>query len=62
MRKAGALSLRIPVGLRRELERVAEIERRSLSQVCEALLSGGLDAYKREGTPYLHKYLLREKK
>jgi hypothetical protein len=62
MPKIASLSLRISGALRKELDRVAANERRSVSQVCEALLEGGLDAYKKEGTPYLHRYLGRERK
>jgi hypothetical protein len=62
MPKAASLSLRISAALRKELDRVATNERRSVSQVCEALLEGGLESYKKEGTPYLHRYIGREKK
>jgi hypothetical protein len=55
MRKDAALSFRVPRGLKTDLERVALNEGRSLSQVCEALLAGGLDVYKREGPKYLQR-------
>ncbi len=62
MRKDTALSFRIPRRLKRELEKVASSEGRSLSQVCEALLTGGLEIYKKEGPKYLQRFLSREKK
>ena len=31
-------------------------ERRSVAQVCEALVGGGLEAYKREGIDYLQRF------
>ncbi len=62
MRKDTALSFRIPRRLKTELEKVALSEGRSLSQVCEALLTGGLQIYKREGPKYLQRLLSRQKK
>lgn len=57
MRKDTALSFRIPRRLKADLEKVALSEGRSLSQVCEALLAGGLDVYKKEGPKYLQRLL-----
>ena len=56
MRKDTALSFRVPRRLKTDLEKVALSEGRSLSQVCEALLAGGLDVYKKEGPKYLQGY------
>jgi hypothetical protein len=62
MRKDTALSFRIPGRLKTELEKVALGEGRSLAQVCEALLSGGLEIYKNEGSKYLQRFFARQKK
>jgi len=62
MRKDTALSFRIPRRLKTELEKTALNEGRSLSQLCEALLVGGLETYKREGSKYLQRFLSRRKK
>jgi len=62
MRKDAALSFRIPRKLKAELEKVALKEGRSLAQVCEALLGGGLEAYKKEGPQYLQRFLSRPRK
>jgi len=62
MRKDAALSFRIPRKLKAELEKVALKEGRSLAQVCEALLGGGLEAYKKEGPQYLQRFLSRQRK
>jgi hypothetical protein len=62
MRKDTALSFRIPSHLKMELEKVALSEGRSLAQVCEALLAGGLEVYKKEGPKYLQRLLFRQKK
>jgi hypothetical protein len=61
MRKETALSFRAPQRLKAELEKVALSEGRSLSQVCEALLAGGLEVYQKEGPKYLQRLLSRQK-
>ena len=62
MRKDAALSFRIPARLKTELERVALNEGRSLAQVCEVFLLGGLEIYKKEGAKYVQRFLTRQKK
>ena len=62
MRKDTALSFRVPRRLKTDLEKVALSEGRSLSQVCEALLAGGLDVYKKEGPKYLQRQLSHQKR
>lgn len=62
MRKNTALSFRVPRGLKTELEKTALNEGRSLSQVCEALLAGGLEVYRKEGPKYLQRLLSHQKK
>ena len=62
MKKDSALSFRLPRRLKTELEKVALSEGRSLAQVCEALLVGGLEIYKAQGTKYLQRLASRQKK
>jgi hypothetical protein len=62
MRKDTALSFRVPRRLKADLEKVSLSEGRSLSQVCEALLVGGLDVYRKDGAKYLQRLLSRPKK
>jgi hypothetical protein len=62
MRKDAALSFRIPGRLKTELEKVALNEGRSLAQVCETLLAGGLEIYKKEGSKYLQRFFAGQKK
>jgi hypothetical protein len=57
MRKDAALSFRVPQRLKAQLEEVALKEGRSLSQVCEILLRGGCEAYKKEGASYFRSLL-----
>jgi hypothetical protein len=46
----------------RELIQIARNEGRSLAQVCEILLRGGVWSYKDEGSRYLNRLLSRQKK
>jgi hypothetical protein len=62
MPKETALSLRVTRALKAELEKVARNEGRSISQVCEALLSGGLESYRKEGSPYLQRLVTRKRR
>jgi predicted DNA-binding protein len=61
MRKDTALSFRIPSGLKEELEALAMKEGRSIAQICEAFIRGGLDSYRKEGSKYLQRFLSRRK-
>ena len=53
------LTLRIRSELKRELESVAAAEGRSVAQICDALLQGGLITYRKEGTRYFRRFLAR---
>jgi hypothetical protein len=61
MPKETALSVRVTRALKGELEKIALYEGRSVAQVCEALLNGGLEAYKKEGSPYLQRFIIRKR-
>ena len=53
------LTFRIRAELKKKLESVAAAEGRSVSQVCDAFLQGGLIAYRKEGTRYFRRFLAR---
>jgi hypothetical protein len=59
MRKEAAVSFRISAKLKAEIRKVSSREGRSLSQVCEALLAGGLEVYRKEGPEYLQRIISR---
>jgi hypothetical protein len=61
MRKDSALSFRVSTDLKTEVEMVAKKEGRSTAQVCEALIRGGLEKYKKEGPRYLQRFVSRAK-
>jgi len=54
------LTFRVRSDLKKKLESVAASEGRSVAQICEAFLHGGLATYQKEGTKYLRRLLSRE--
>src|ERR1035437_6347488 len=56
------IGFRLPANLKRELHNLARREGRTLSQICEICVSGGLESYRREGPKYLQRLLSRQKK
>jgi len=61
MKKNTPLAFRISSELKKNLQRIADHEARSISQVCEILLTIGVDVYEKEGTKYLQRFLVRQK-
>jgi hypothetical protein len=61
MKKNAPLAFRISEGLKKSLEQIADREARSMSQICEILLTIGAEAYTKEGSKYLQSYLRRGK-
>jgi hypothetical protein len=57
MAKSAFLGLRVSPDLRKQLEQIAQREERSISQVCEVLLRGGVTAYQKEGSKYVQRLL-----
>jgi hypothetical protein len=60
MKKDAPLAFRIPGDLKAKLQKIADREARSISQVCELLLSIGVETYENEGTKYLQRVLTRK--
>jgi hypothetical protein len=57
MKKNAPLAFRISGELKKSLQQIANREARSISQVCEILLTIGTEAYSKEGSKYLHRFL-----
>jgi hypothetical protein len=57
MKKNTPLAFRIPSDLKKSLQQIANHEAQSISQICEILLTIGTEAYGKEGSKYLHRYL-----
>jgi hypothetical protein len=60
MRKEDRIGFRVPADLKRALVQIAKNERRSLAQICEILLRGGVALYRDEGTKYLQRLLQKK--
>jgi predicted transcriptional regulator len=61
MKKNAPLAFRIPDELKKSLQQIALREARSISQICEILLTIGTESYQKEGSRYLQAYLKRQK-
>jgi predicted transcriptional regulator len=57
MTKSSFLGIRMNPELKKQLQQIAQREERSISQVCEVLLRGGVAAYQKEGAKYLQRLL-----
>ena len=60
--KKAFIGFRLSQDLKKQLEDIAVREQRSISQICEVMLRGGVDAYEREGVRYLQRILSRKLK
>ena len=56
------IGFRLPAGLKKELQEVAPREGRTLTKICEMFVTGGLEAYGKEGAKYFQRLLSRPKK
>ena len=59
--KKGFLAFRVSPGLKNEIQEIANSEARSISQVCELLLSEGVQAYKKEGPKFIQRLVAKQK-
>jgi len=55
------IGFRISGETKSALSQIAQKEGRSLAQICELLLKGGIHEYEREGSKYLQRFLERAK-
>ena len=56
------IGFRVSAGLKKDLQEVAEREKRTLSQICEMFVVGALETYRREGSKYLQRLLSHQKR
>jgi hypothetical protein len=59
-RKNDRIGFRLPPYLKKELHEIAKSERRTLSQICEIFVCGGMETYEREGSRYIQRSSKRE--
>jgi hypothetical protein len=55
------IGFRVSSEIKVALSQIAKKEGRSLAQVCELFLRGGIHEYEREGSRYLHRFVERPK-
>ena len=55
------IGFRVSSEIKAALLQIAKKEGRSLAQVCELILKGGIHEYEREGSRYLHRFVERPK-
>lgn len=55
------LAFRIAPELRKEIQEIASNEARSISQICELVLSEGVEAYKKEGSKFIQRLVAKRK-
>jgi predicted DNA-binding protein len=56
------VGFRLSADLKRELHEIAKREGRTLSQICEIFVAGGMEAYRKEGSKYMQRLLSHQKK
>ena len=62
MKKDLRFTFRIGSDLKKDLERIAAQEGRSVAQICDAFLKAGSEAYRKNGPKYLQRFLSRQEK
>lgn len=55
--KDSSIGFRVSGEVKEALEQIAKKEGRSLAQVCDLILRGGIIDYDKEGAEYLHRLL-----
>jgi hypothetical protein len=58
--KKGFLAFRVSPELKKEIQEIAASEARSISQVCEFLLSEGVGAYRKEGSKFMQRLVAKQ--
>jgi len=59
--KKGFLAFRVSPDLKNEIQGIANSEARSISQVCELLLTEGVHTYKKEGPKFMQRLVAKQK-
>ena len=59
--KKNFLAFRISPQMKKDILDIASNEARSLSQICELLLTEGVEAYKKEGPKFIQRLVAKQK-
>jgi hypothetical protein len=62
MKKDTRLTFRVHSDLKKDLESIADREGRSVAQICDAFLKAGSEAYRKNGSKYVQRFLARQEK
>jgi len=52
---------RVDPALRRDIQRIAGDEQRTITQICEMLLYEGVEAYKKDGPKFIQRLVAKHK-
>ena len=52
---------RVNPDLRRDIQRIADEEQRTITQICEMLLQEGIEGYKKEGPKFMQRLVAKQK-
>jgi hypothetical protein len=55
------LAFRVSPALKNEIQEIADSEARSISQICELLLTEAVDLYKKEGAKFMQRLVAKQK-
>jgi len=55
------VAFRVSPPLKEEIQKIANAESRSTSQICELLLNEGVEAYKKEGPKFMQRLIAKQK-
>ncbi|MGE5053334.1 MAG: hypothetical protein ACM3WP_04155 [Acidobacteriota bacterium] len=59
--RTGFLVFRVDEALRRDIQKIADEEQRTITQVCEMLLNEGVEGYKKEGSKFIQRLVAKQK-
>jgi hypothetical protein len=59
--RTGFLVFRVDPALRLDIQRIADEEQRTITQVCEMLLYEGVEGYKKEGSKFMQRLVAKQK-
>ena len=55
------MAFRVSPDLKNEIQEIANNEARSISQICELLLSEGVQTYKKQGPKFMQRLVAKQK-
>jgi hypothetical protein len=59
--KTRFIAFRVDPELKGDIQRIADDEQRSISQICELLLHEGVSAYKKDGPKFIQRLVAKQK-